>query len=205
MSHVVGDSPFSNVLGQADSAMLPLANTAPSVFNVLSSFVRPIPETRNALDPVLHPDLEGRPLRRGGRLATSSWSAPGSSARPPPAPTPTCRWACAALRKVEQIVREEMDRAGAHGDRDAVAPAGGALAARRGRMETYGPDLVRIHRPPRPRLHLRAHARGDRHGPRAQPRSAPTSSCRSTSTRSRPSSATRCGRASASFARRSSS
>ena len=40
-----------------------------------------------------------------------------------------------ALRKVEQIVREEMDRAGAHRSAHARAPAAGNLAAERSRTK----------------------------------------------------------------------
>ena len=102
------------------------------------------------------------------------------------------------LRKVETIVREEMDNAGAQEvSMPVVQPA--ELWQESGRWEQYGPELLRIQ---------------DRHqrdfclGPpmrRSLPtwcavRSRATSSCLSTCTRSRPRYATKSARASASCA-----
>jgi prolyl-tRNA synthetase len=99
------------------------------------------------------------------------------------------------LRKVETVVREEMDRAGAlELFMPAVQPA--ELWQESGRWQQYGPELLRI---------ADRHERDFCFGPTHEEvitdcsaaRSRATSSCRSTSTRSRPSSATRSGRASA--------
>ena len=103
------------------------------------------------------------------------------------------------LRKVEDIVREEMNRAGAiELFMPAVQPA--ELWQESGRWDKYGPELLRFKdRHQRDFVH-RPDPRGSRSPTSRGGSSRATGSCRSTSTRSRPSSATRSGRASASCA-----
>jgi prolyl-tRNA synthetase len=92
---------------------------------------------------------------------TSRFSSPRSKKRPdaeivshqlmlragmikrwPAASTPGCRLGLRVLRKVENIVREEMDRAGAiELSMPAVQPA--ELWQESGRWEKYGPELLR--------------------------------------------------------------
>ena len=48
------------------------------------------------------------------------------------------------LKKIEQIVREEQDRAGAHRDADADDPVGRPVARQSGRYDAYGPEMLRI-------------------------------------------------------------
>ncbi len=94
------------------------------------------------------------------------------------------------LRKVERIVREEMDRAGAQEVlMPGVQPA--ELWQESGRWEQYGAELLRLQGPPRARLLPRPDPRGSDHRPGAQRDQELQGSCRPTSTRSRPSSATR--------------
>jgi len=60
-----------------------------------------------------------------------------------PASTTTCPWVCACIRKVEAIVREEMNRAGAvELTMPVVQPA--ELWQETGRFEKMGPELLRI-------------------------------------------------------------
>jgi histidyl-tRNA synthetase len=100
------------------------------------------------------------------------------------------------LRKVETIVREEMNRAGAiEMLMPTVQPR--ELWEETGRWEKFGGQLLKIKDRKDRRVLLRPDPRGSDHRFRAQGAQAATSSCRSTSTRSRPSSATRSARASA--------
>jgi prolyl-tRNA synthetase len=103
------------------------------------------------------------------------------------------------LRKVEAIVREEMNRAGAiELLMPAVQPA--ELWQETGRWAVFGPQMLKIKD-----RHQRDFCFGPTHEEvitdLARKEIAATSSCRSTSIRCRPSSATRSGRASASCAR----
>ena len=104
----------------------------------------------------------------------------------------------AAIRKVEQIVREEMNRAGAQELlMPMVQPAD--LWKETGRYEKYGPELLRF------MTGMNGNPVSGRPTRRSSPTlsegiSIPTATCRSTSTRSRPSSGTRSGRASDSCA-----
>ena len=108
------------------------------------------------------------------------------------------------LRKVERIVREEMDRAGAQ---EVLMPAvcpGRALAGERALGASTARSCCAS------RTATTATSASARRTRRSSPTwcaatCARTASCRSTSTRSRASSATRCGRASASCAGASSS
>ena len=70
------------------------------------------------------------------------------------------------LRKVEAIVREEMDRAGAL---ELLMPAvqPGELWQESGRWSEYGPELLRFQRSARARLRDRSDARGADHRHRA--------------------------------------
>ena len=100
-----------------------------------------------------------------------------------------------SLRKVEAIVREEMNRAGAvEVLLPVVQPA--ELWQESGRWEHYGPELLRFKD-----RHQRDFVLGPTHEVSSPSSCAATSrataSCRGTSTRSRPSSATRSARASA--------
>ena len=102
------------------------------------------------------------------------------------------------LSKVEQIVRDEMNAAGAHEIlMPAIQPA--ELWRESGRYEDYGKEMLRfIDRHDRPMLYGPTHEEVDGHLP-PQRRGA-TATCRSTSIRSNGSSATRSGPASASCA-----
>ena len=71
------------------------------------------------------------------------------------------------LRKVEDIVRQEMDRAGAlEVLMPAVQPA--ELWAGIGALEKYGAELLRLTGPAQPRILLRPDTRGDHHRPGTQ-------------------------------------
>ena len=70
-----------------------------------------------------------RPTPRS--TATGCWSGRATSAGSPPASTPGCRSGYRVLRKVSEIVREEMDRAGAQEVLAADRPAARALGAQR--------------------------------------------------------------------------
>ena len=99
------------------------------------------------------------------------------------------------LRKVETIVREEMNAAGAlEVLMPAVQPA--ELWQESGRWEQYGPELLRLKD-----RHEREFCVGPTHEEvitdLARNERTATSNCRSTSIRSRPSSAMRSARASA--------
>ena len=102
------------------------------------------------------------------------------------------------LRKIERIVREEMDRAGAQ---EVLLPA--LLPAEyfkeTGRWDLFGDTLLPPQGSQGRRLPPRADPRGDHHRPRAPRDARATAICRRTSTRSRPSSATSRGRAAASL------
>ena len=100
------------------------------------------------------------------------------------------------LRNIEQIVREEQDAVGAQELlMPTIQPA--ELWRESGRYDAYGPEMLRITRPPRARDAVRPDQRGDDHRPDAPVGQAATASCRRSSTTSSGSSATRCGRASA--------
>ena len=71
-----------------------------------------------------------------------------------------------ALRKVEQIVREEMDRAGAQEVLDARGAAGGAVAGVRP-LAGLRQGAAALQGPPRPGLLLRPDPRGSHHRPGA--------------------------------------
>jgi prolyl-tRNA synthetase len=80
----------------------------------------------------------------------------------PAASTPGCRLALRVLRKVENIVRQEMDRAGAiELSMPAVQPA--ELWQESGRWEKYGPELLRLQGPAPARLRHRTNSRGSHH------------------------------------------
>ena len=100
------------------------------------------------------------------------------------------------IRKVEAIVREEMNRAGAvELLMPVVQPA--ELWQETGRFQKYGPRAAAREGPARPRLR-RSSRPAKKSSPTSRARScAATASCRRTSTTSRPSSATSAGRASA--------
>ena len=108
------------------------------------------------------------------------------------------------VQKVERIIREEMNRAGASEVfLPAVIPA--ELWQESGRWEQYGAQLLRFKdRKGGDFVIGPTHEEVDRARSCAAT-SAATASCRSTSTRSRPSSATSCARAPASCAGASSS
>ena len=96
------------------------------------------------------------------------------------------------IRNVERVVREEMDAMGAQEVHfPALLPREPYEAT--GRWTEYGDNLFRLQGPPGRRLPARPHPRGDVHAPREGPVLAPTRTCRSRSTRSRPSTATRRG------------
>jgi prolyl-tRNA synthetase len=107
------------------------------------------------------------------------------------------------LRKVERVIREEMNRAGAL---EIVMPVAqpAELWMESGRWDQFGPELLRFKD-----RHDRDMVLGPTHEEvvtdLARRELKSYRSCRSTSTRSRPSSATRSGRASASCARANSS
>ena len=107
------------------------------------------------------------------------------------------------LKKIEQIVREEQDRAGAI---EVLMPTiqSADLWRKSGRYDAYGKEMLRITRPPRPRDALRSDQRGDDHRHLPSGRAELQATCRAISTTSSGSSATRCGRASASCAAASS-
>ena len=100
------------------------------------------------------------------------------------------------IRKVEAIVREEMNRAGAiELLMPVVQPA--ELWQESGRFAKYGPRAAAGEGPARPRLH-RSSRPAKRSSPTSRARScAATARCRGISITSRPSSATSAGRASA--------
>ena len=107
------------------------------------------------------------------------------------------------LKKAVQIVREEMDAAGAV---ELLMPAlqPVELWKQSGRFEAFGDVLIKLTIKRRPPDGPGADARGSHHRPGSRPDPL-TGRCRSRSTRSRPSSATRSGRGSASCAPASSS
>jgi hypothetical protein len=71
------------------------------------------------------------------------------------------------LRKVERIVREEMDRGRRAGGGDAGGAAGGAVAGVRP-LGTVRPGAAAHHRPPPARVLLRPDPRGDHHRSRTR-------------------------------------
>ena len=116
---------------------------------------------------VLHLHPQGSARRRRDRQPQADAARRPHPRASPAASTPGCRWACASLRKVEAIVREEMNRAGAlELLMPAVQPAelwqeSGALGAvRAGAAAHQGP--------PRARLLHRPDARGGDHRHRAR-------------------------------------
>ena len=154
--------------------------------------------------PVLPADAARESERGADRLA------PADAARRHDPPgggrhlLPGCRWASGCCKKIEQIVREEQDRAGAHRGADADHPAGRSVARESGRYDDYGKEMLRI---------KDRHEREMLYGPtneemitdifRAR-RARATGTCRAISITSSGSSATRCARASASCAAASS-
>jgi prolyl-tRNA synthetase len=68
---------------------------------------------------------------------------PAWCARSRPASTPGCRWVYRVLKKIEQIVREEQDRAGAI---EVLMPTiqSADLWRRSGRYDGYGKEMLRI-------------------------------------------------------------
>ena len=100
------------------------------------------------------------------------------------------------LARIGEIVREEQDRSGAI---EILMPTiqSADLWRESGRYEDYGKEMLRISRPARARHALRADQRGNGHGDLPRLCHAAIARCRSTSTTSSGSSATRCGRASA--------
>jgi prolyl-tRNA synthetase len=60
------------------------------------------------------------------------------------ASTPGCRSGFRVLKKIEQIVREEQDRAGRDRDADADDPVGRAVARERAATTPTGPEMLRI-------------------------------------------------------------
>jgi prolyl-tRNA synthetase len=121
--------------------MLPLANTAPSVFNVLSCFTRTILEMPMRWTQYFIPTLKEDPSdaevishRLMVRAGLIRKAASGAYTYLP--------LGLSALRKAEQIVREEMNRAGAiEIEMPALQPE--ELWRETGRLETFGPDLVK--------------------------------------------------------------
>ena len=107
------------------------------------------------------------------------------------------------LRKIEQVVREEQDKAGAI---ELLMPTiqSADLWRQSGRYDAYGPEMLRFPDRHEPRDALRADQRGDDHPDLPAARSNPIAICRARSTISSGSSATRSARASASCAAASS-
>ena len=58
-----------------------------------------------------------------------------------------------SIRKIEQIIREEMNRAGADGTADADRDQPAELWMESGRWQKMGPELLAPEGPARPRLH----------------------------------------------------
>ncbi len=113
-----------------------------------------------------------------------------------PASTPSCRSASRTLRKVEAIVREEMNRAGAQ-EILMLPLCCPPSCGRRAGAGTVRPAAPAAQGPHERDFLPRSDARGDRSPTSCAATSRAIASCRSTSTRSRSSSATRSGRASA--------
>ena len=108
------------------------------------------------------------------------------------------------LRKVEAIVREEMNRAGAiELLMPVLQPA--EMWQETGRWDKYGPELLRLKDRHERDFIVQPTSEEVDHRHRAEGASGATSSCRSTCITSRPSFATKSARASASCARASSS
>ncbi len=102
-----------------------------------------------------------------------------------------------SLQKLDDIVRREMDAAGADRAARCRPSSRPSCGWSPGRWQQYGKELLRIKDRHERDFVLRPDARGGRSPTSCAATSRATASCRSTSTRSRPSSATRSGRASA--------
>ena len=82
------------------------------------------------------------------------------------------------LRKVEQIVREEMDAAGAQEVLAADRPAARAVGSGPGATQAYGPLMFRLAGPQGDRLLPLADGRGGHHDDRRAASTRATATCR---------------------------